>query len=165
MGDNGIKKKKGSDCGKCIKTLNVDVQAVGASRMGQRAAMKFHVAKVQRPLASAVKVVEAGNRVIMEKGRAYIENVETGSIMPLRVERGTYVFDVMYSNGGEGTITLDSGAGVNVWPEHLLPEVPLSAPEPGLKMTAANGTETPSKGVKVVEFVGKQKAPGFTRHM
>ena len=66
------------------------------------------------------------------------------------------MFDVRYATGEEGTITLDSGAGVNVWPEHMLPDVPMRAPEPGLRMTAANGTEIPSKGVKVVECVAKE---------
>jgi hypothetical protein len=141
----------------------VKVNAVGTTR---RAAMKFHVARVQRPLASAVKVVEAGNRIVMEKGKAFIENMQTKKVMPLRVDRGTYVFDVRYNNGEDGTITLDSGAGVNVWPEHLLPNLPMSPPEPGLKMTAANGTEIPSKGTKTVEFVGREvvASPVFSRH-
>ena len=109
----------------------------------RKASMKFHVAKVQRPLASAAKVVEAGNRIVMEKGGSFIETVATGEKMKLRVERGTYVFDVKYNNGEEGTITLDSGAGVNVWPDGMLKDIPLRPPEPGLKMTAANGTEDP----------------------
>jgi hypothetical protein len=84
----------------------------------------------------------------------------------LRVERGTFVFDVQYLGGGgtDGTITLDSGAGVNVWPEQLLPEVPMGPPDSNLRMTAANGTEIPSRGTKLVEFVGKKPEPGFTRH-
>jgi hypothetical protein len=145
--------------------MPIEINAVGVAP--QRAAMRFHLAKVQRPLASAVKVAEAGNRIIMAKGGAYIEHEVTGARMPLRVERGTFVFDVEYEGGTEGTITLDSGAGVNVWPEHLLPEVPLGPPEAGLRMTAANGTEIPSRGVKVVKFLSKNKKeePGFSRHM
>ena len=59
-------------------------------------AMKFHVAKVQRPLASAAKIVKAGNRISMgpEEADNYIENVHTGERMQTRVEGGTYVFDV-----------------------------------------------------------------------
>ena len=146
-------------------TLEVEVNSVGTAN--KKAAMKFHVAKVQRPLASAVKVVEAGNKIVMTKSAAYIENEVTGDCIPLRVERGTFVFDVEYKGGKDGTITLDSGAGVNVWPEHLLPEVPLMPAEAGLRMTAANGTEIPCRGVKIVEFTGKEVAsegaPGFTR--
>ena len=129
----------------------------------RKAVMKFHVAKVQRPLASAAKVVEAGNRIIMEKGGSFIENVATGERMKVRVERGTYVFDVKYNNGEHGSITLDSGEGVNVWPEDMLKDIPLRPPEPGLKMTAANGTEIPNLGCKVVEFVASE--PIFSRHV
>jgi hypothetical protein len=81
--------------------------------------------------------------------------------MKLRVERGTYVFDVRYNNGEHGSITLDSGAGVNVWPEGMLEDIPLRPPEPGLKMTAANGTEIPNLGCKVVEFAASE--PVFSR--
>ena len=43
------------------------------------------------------------------------ENANTGERSGLRVERGTYVFDVEYRGGEHGTITLDSTAGVNVF--------------------------------------------------
>ena len=61
------------------------------------------------------KVVEAGNRIVMEKGGSFIENVATGEKMKLRVGRGMYVFDVKYNNGEEGTITLDSRASTCGW--------------------------------------------------
>jgi hypothetical protein len=112
-------------------------------------------------LASAVKVAQAGNRITMSSEGSYIENVRTGEKMPLRIERGTFVFDVTYSGGQEGTITLDSGAGVNVWPENLLKEIPMGPPDAALKMTAANGTSIPSSGTKMVEFT--PRSPGFTR--
>ena len=82
-------------------------------------AMKFHVAKAQRPLASATKIVTVGNRMSMGPKEAdnFIEHVHTGERMQPRVERGTYVLDVEFNNGSCGTITLDSEAGVNVWPE------------------------------------------------
>ena len=121
----------------------VFIGAVVKGKTMRKASMKFHVAKVQRPFGSAAKVVEAENRIVMEKGGSFIEDVATGEKMKLRVERGTYVFDVKYKSGEEGTITLDSGAGVNVWP--------LRPPEPGLKMAAGNGTEIPNMGCKVVE--------------
>jgi hypothetical protein len=112
----------------CVKD-KVEINAVNTSETTRRACMKFHVAKVQRPLASAVKVVEAGNRIVMGKGEAYIENEVTKDRMPLRIERGTFVFDVQFMGGQEGTITLDSGAGVNVWPEAMLPQVPTGPPQ------------------------------------
>ena len=92
----------------------VNIGAVENGKTMRKASMKFLVAKVQRPLASAAKVVVAGSRIVIEKGCSFIENVATGEKMKLRVERGTYFFDVKYNNGEEGTITLDSGAGVNV---------------------------------------------------
>jgi hypothetical protein len=149
------------DDASCVK---VGINAVSTSPpgLGRTAAMRFHVAPVQRPLASAVKVVQAGNRIMMSSEGSYIENVRTGEKMPLRVERGTFVFDVTFSGGQDGTITLDSGAGVNVWPESLLKELPMGPPDTALRMTAANGTSIPSSGTKVVEF--KARSPGFTRH-
>ena len=52
----------------------------------------------------------------------YIENAVTGERIRLRVDRGTYVFDVEHSDGEDGSITLDSGAGVSVWPEGWMRE-------------------------------------------
>ena len=91
----------------------------------------------------------------------YIENVQAGERLQTRVEGGTNVFDVHLKNGSSGTITLDSAAGVNVWREGLLTDVPILDREPGLRMTAANGTESHNMGSEVIEFVGQQ--PDFTR--
>ena len=133
----------------------------GGRKLSRASGMRFNVAKVKRPLASAAKVVQAGNRIQMgpRPEDNYIQNLETGEKIAIRVERGTYVFDVEYKDGSEGTITLDSGAGVNVWPEELLPNIPMMAKDPGLRMTAANGTLIENLGTKVVEFRGVE--PGF----
>jgi hypothetical protein len=133
-----------------------------AKKLSRLSGMKFNVASVKKPLASAVKVVEAGNRISMgpRPGDNFIENLVTGEKLAIRVDRGTYVFDVEFANGEDGTITLDSGAGVNVWPQEMLPELPLMAKEPGLRMTAANGTSIANLGTKLVQFRGI--APGFT---
>jgi hypothetical protein len=143
---------------------HVVIGAVGVGS-GRKAAMRLHVAGVQRPLASAAKVAQAGNRVVMSSNGSFIEHEKTGERIPLRVERGTFVFDVQYQGGTCGTITLASGAGVNVWPEHLLTEVPMGPPDAGLRMTAANGTQIASCGTKLIEFTAKDGGiPGFTRH-
>ena len=133
-----------------------------AKKLSRLSSMKFNVASVKKPLASAVKVVEAGNRISMgpRPGDNFIENLVTGEKLAIRVDRGTYVFDVEFANGEDGTITLDSGAGVNVWPQEMLPELPLMAKQPGLRMTAANGTSIANLGTKLVQFRGV--APGFT---
>ena len=146
-----------------IGAVEGNAGGTATTRRTRTGSLKFHVAGVQRPLASAAKVVGAGNRIVMgpDDEGSFIENMKTGERMKLRIERGTYVFDVKYTGGTEGTITLDSGAGVNVLPEGMLPEVPMRAPEPGLRMIAANGTEIPNVGCKVVEFSGQE--PVFSR--
>ena len=84
-------------------------------------------------LASAAKVVEAGNRISMGPNPGdNIEDGNTGERIGLRVERRTYVFDVEYRGGEQGTITLDSGAGVNVFPEELQKAVPMQPRDPRL---------------------------------
>ena len=128
----------------------------------ERSAMRFNVAKVQKPLASAAKVVEAGNRISMGPNPcSYIENANTGERIGLRLERGTYVFDVEYRGGEHGTKTLDSGAGVNVFPEELPRAVPMQPRDPRLHMTAANGSTIENMGTKIIRFRGRE--PGFTR--
>jgi hypothetical protein len=122
-GDGHLPSKHG------VHDVGINAVSVVPPGPARTAAMRFHVAPVQRPLASAVKVVQAGNRIMMSSEGSFIENMKTGERMPLRVERGTFVFDVMYTGGQSGTITLDSGAGVNVWPEGLLREVPMGPPD------------------------------------
>jgi hypothetical protein len=71
------------------------------------------------------------------------------------------VFDVEFQNGEVGAITLDSGAGVNVWPEGLLQQVPMMPKDPRLKMTAANGSNIENLGTKLIKFRGLES--GFAR--
>ena len=125
--------------------------------------MRFNVARVQKPLASAAKVVEAGNKISMgpNPDDNYIMNDTTGEKIALRIDRGTFVFVVEFQDGEVGTITLDSGAGVNVWSENLQSHVPMMAKDSRLRMTAANGTNIDNLGTKIIKFHGVQ--PGFTR--
>jgi hypothetical protein len=119
--------------------------------------MMFHVADVAKPLASAAKVCEAGNRIVMdpEPGKSYVENVLTGERMMLKKERGTFVFEVEFmDDGGMGNITLDSGAGVSVWPKKLKKELPTLPKQEGLNMIAANGTKIENFGQKLITFKG-----------
>jgi len=129
---------------------------VKGRKLSRESGMRFNVARVQRPLASAAKVVEAGNRISMgpKPEDNYIENGVTGEKIRLRVERGTYVFDVQYDNGEDGSITLDSGAGVSVWPVGWMDDVPMLPKDPKLKMTAANGSVIENLGAKVIRFRG-----------
>ena len=79
--------------------------------------------------------------------------------MEVREQRGTYVFDVVYEQTGEkDVVTLDSGAGVSVWPKGKLPEVKMEPKLKGLKMAAANGSAIENIGQKPVAFRGKAAA-------
>ncbi len=71
---------------------------------------------MSQPLASAVKIFRFGSRVVLDEEGSFIMNQVTGECMEIRVKDETFVFDVQYENGEQGTITLDSGAGVHVWP-------------------------------------------------
>ena len=119
--------------------------------------MTFNVADVAKPLASAVKITEANNLVVLHprEGKSFIMSLDTGECMKVRKEKGTYVFDVQYADNEEaGTVTLDSGAGVNVWPKDLLPNVQMMPKKKGLRMVAANRSEIKNYGQKVIKFRG-----------
>ena len=114
-------------------------------------------------MASAAQVVASRNKIILDPKpeESYVENVQTGEKMRLREQKGVYVFDVQYQNGEEGTITLDSGAGVSVWPKEWAQYAAETMPKkPGLKMIAANGTPIENVGRAKVVLRGR-KPPGF----
>ena len=56
---------------------------------------------------------------------SFIDNKRTGERMELRVKDETFVFDVQLTNGDSEVITLDTGAGVHVWPRGLCEDVPM----------------------------------------
>ena len=58
--------------------------------------MEFHVTNTTKPLASAMAVVNAGNRVVLTKepGGSFIENIATRRKIKLKEVGGTFVFDV-----------------------------------------------------------------------
>ena len=67
------------------------------------------------------------------------------------------VFDVVFEDTGEsGQVTLDSGAGVSVWPKDKLKTVKMLPAQKGLRMVAANGTEIRNEGQKIIKFRGVQ---------
>ena len=67
----------------------------------------------------------AGNRVVLDSEDSYIEHRKTGERMKLKMKDGTYVFDVQYKHGKVVEFTLDSGAGVNVWPQGRREDSPM----------------------------------------
>ena len=151
------------------ESWTVPVMAVAGGRtMTRRSAIEFHVADVRRPLASAAKMIQAGNRIVLDSSGSFVENVATGEKMEVKVKDETFVFEVVYDNGDRGEITLDSGAGVNVWPKNLQSQVKMLPRRPGLRMAAANGTEIANLGRKVIQFRGVEAEPasaGFSRQM
>ena len=56
----------------------------------------FHVRK---PLAAASKITAKGNRIVLddENSLSYIENKATGTRIPLKIENGVYVMEVVVS--------------------------------------------------------------------
>ena len=112
----------------------------------------FQVTHARKALASVSKIVRKGNKVIFTPNGSHIENIATGERMKLRVERGTYVFDVKYHNGEHGSITLDSGAGASCWPVGMMQDVEMEPKQPGIKFRAANGEELKYFGRKSIGF-------------
>ena len=134
----------------------VNLVGVGEKLTGE-CAMRFNVADVAKPLASAVKITEANNVVVLhpKEGKSFTLNLDTNERIKIRKEKGTYVFDVQYTEGDEvGTVTLDSGASVSVWPKSLLPTVKMEPKKEGLRMVAANGTPIKNYGQKLIKFRG-----------
>ena len=56
--------------------------------------MEFHVTNSTKPLASAMAVVKAGNRVVLDQGGSYIENKLTKEKIGLKECGGTFMFEV-----------------------------------------------------------------------
>ena len=129
---------------------------MSAQKLTSPVALNFHVANAKTALASAVAVVKAGNRVVLDTADcSFIENNETGERMVVRIgHSNTFVIDVQYENGESGLITLDPGAAVSVWPKALQPGVPSRPKKTGIKMIAANGTEIANLGQKLIKFRG-----------
>ena len=152
---NGVSTDNGVD----RDTVEINAVAAG-TKWSSKASIRFNVADVQRPRASASKVVAKGNRIVLEEGGSFIQSVSTGEKIALRVERGVYVFDAKYEDGSTGTMALDSGAGVNVWPQDWKIDAPMEPKAPGLRMVAANGTEIANIGQKVIKFNAIQPFAG-----
>ena len=114
---------------------------------------------------------EAGNRVVLESEDSFIENQTKGVRVKLKVKGETYVFDIQYSDDELDEFTLESGAGVNGWPECCLQDIPLLPKRSDLRMCVATGTEIQNLGRKIVQFrgvkatTGQSSSSGFTRRM
>ena len=79
--------------------------------------------------------------------------------MELRVDNGVYVMDVELDDQTVDAITLDSGAGCNVWPkDRHAGSANMTPKKAGVGMVAANGTPIQYHGQRQVRFRGVRMA-------
>lgn len=87
-----------------------------------------------------------------------------GERMEVRVKDGAFANDVQFETGDVGSVTLDSGAGVDVWPEDWLRSVAMMPRHEGLRMCAADGTEITNIGRKIIRFRGNDVGKRIVEH-
>ena len=53
--------------------------------------------KVQKPLAAATRITEKGNRIVLDDAdsESYIQNKRTGKKIPLSMENGVYMMEML----------------------------------------------------------------------
>ena len=53
--------------------------------------------KVQKPLAAATRITEKGNRIVLDgsDSESYIQNLRTGKKIPLSIENGVYMMEML----------------------------------------------------------------------
>lgn len=78
------------------------------------------------------------------------EKTLIGERMELRLRGRTCVFDVQFEMGNAGSIAVSSGAGVHVYPEDWLIDVPMLPKLDGLRMRAAKGAGIRNFGLKLI---------------
>jgi hypothetical protein len=138
----------------------VEIQEV-QTKQTRPCSLRFNIADVRRPLASATAVTEAGNTIVLNSEGGYVVNDTTGEAMKVIKERGVFVMQVHLADGRQENITLDSGAGVSVWPKGRPFGGGAVGPRAaGLKMVAANGSEIASYGQAVVNFTAEEAFVG-----
>ncbi len=116
--------------------------------------IEFNFADVSKPLASAAKVVRCGYRIVLDSDGAFIVNRETGERMEVEMQDETFVFDIQFENGEQGTIILDSGAGAHVVSDDKMKEVPTMPRRLGVRMCAASGPEIVNHFRNVIKLRG-----------
>ena len=131
------------------------------------AQLEFNEADVRKPLASASFVAKAGNGIWLEADGGYIENLESGERMALKVVNDVYVFDVELDDGATDTVTLDLGAGCSVWPHgRHAGSATMTEKRKRIGMVVANGTPIKHYGQRRVCFKGVKAAEwGFSGRM
>ena len=104
--------------------------------------LEFQVAEVKKPLIAVKRISEKGNNVSFGPGKDdnFIENKRTGCRIPMRENgRGSYMIDVVFEDGRDSTITVDSGAEESVCPLDWGDQFPLDKRGPLRNFRSASG--------------------------
>jgi hypothetical protein len=98
-----------------LQEEEIEILEVG-EKLTCESAMNFNEADVRKPLASAVALARAGNRIVLDLDTgSFIENKRTGGKVKVEMENNTFVSDAQIEDGDMVRIILDSGAGCNVF--------------------------------------------------
>ena len=62
--------------------------------------MKFQVCDVHKPLLSATKVCDMNYRCVLERNGGYLEDKETGDVIPLHRRGSLYVMNIWVKESG-----------------------------------------------------------------
>ena len=73
-----------------------------ATREGTFRSMKVQAAPVTKPLASVMRIVQAGHTVTFDSTGSFILNKVTGEINQLREEDGNYMLDIWVKSDDDG---------------------------------------------------------------
>lgn len=93
-----------------------------------------------------------GNKIVLDSDGSYKMGKNTGERMQPRMQDGTFVFDMQYGRSQIDSITLEPGAGMNVLPSNLLPDVPTNPKRAGLWRCATDGIEIPNLSRKIAKL-------------
>ena len=75
--------------GVCIPNLG-EKKFIASTESGTLRRMTAQVCDVSKPLLSVKRVIQAGNRVIFDEEGSYVQDKETGEVMPLRETGGMF---------------------------------------------------------------------------
>ena len=117
--------------------------------------MTFHITDANKMLASVTKMMTAGNNVHFAKQDSYVQS-PSGRKAYMKEKNGIFVLEVVFFNGEQavlGEVIVDSGAADHVIPKDSLADIPIRAPEEGVRFVAADGAEIGNYGRKDVQFI------------
>ena len=74
---------------------------------GSRGRWTFQIAKVNKPLASVSKLLDAGHRVVLDEDGSYVLNKRSKQVMKVRREKGVFVLDVWLAQDKGGDTVME----------------------------------------------------------